>query len=1516
MQSKYLLLIFGILAVFSLIPAVHAATPSIGLEVTYPEDNLSVNQNRFFHVTANVSCFTSDCGDINVSLDPYPAECSSYTAVDWDANSIYQPYTTGDCSSGLTPGWYRMTGTYKAIPTQRSYIDMICNTHAPGFLDFSYPTAPGATTAGNICYHWNGNTCEWYSAGIQVTNCAGYYVYYLTPSPVCTLHPCTTDAIAPPPQDKFGLVNETPGAIPFYTNQSNPRTISLNTNQSQLVTFWVNATGAPWDYQFFAYANLTADPTINNQTPNWTVSIYPQPQVEFVDLPSSVTTPDPSVNVTINLSTEYFLGAPESVDLDSLWWNDGTSNHSYSAPVNHTFSVGSYLLTAYANDTEGNVYSSSETLDIGPVACGDSVSDDVVMTSNLDCSSYSGNALVVDSDNILIDCDGYSISGSGSYTGINLNSRTNVTIKNCSISNFYDGIYMGYTDGSHILSNNMSDCYYGLNMYYSDFNDIMYNNFLDNEYGFYLYQSDSNMIGRNNANETGTMNFGGSCPFLFLGNGDGYDYYTDLAGESLGGSKAETPLYEAGMYELGNFESKDGIYKMKIREVIPESDFVDELKLAIVDVPEGYGVLNQWHNTYSDNVAPPKGFMTIKDPKAPVSAVDKYGNDVLEEVSGKDGVPLPMQGNEPNSVIVDFGAIDNPQYAKLVITGWAAYGTDAESPYQKNLIIEAMDADGEWAEAKAFGKFTGDSRTFVFDIADILKANDTRMRISAAFSRTNTNILDQVLLDDSEPVDIEVTYVDPSVADLQWGGSTGVDYGNTEHRHIVTDEQLPDVERYFMYGNFTKYGDVGPLLEDADDMFAVMRHGDELSLEFQDIAPAPGKDRHAFLLADVMYSIKYTTSRFVSDSIEPMPFHGMSEYPYGDNESYPDDAEHRAYRSEWNTRSYEAPVKYGGSLPYSYNNTVFENVIIGDMYATGLYLYNEEETKLLYNNISGVEVGIDLYDSYATEVTGNRVFSEGGRALIIHQDSSDSIVEDNVFYSDSSEWCNFDGCGAVYLGRTEGNTLERNNLTGISGNGLVLGYSDWNDFTDNIIVATDGEYAIYMWDSSDNSFLHNTLMSDYWVYDNGGDNSYNDEDSGNRYFTEDGTPAVAIFNITDDDSNGWADSGSDIPFSCDTVGECDSAYSFWSGDGEDWHPFVSEVVPESGGDDDSSPRTLSLGLESTCDGNIVTVEGAGDEAHVVVKDSGGNVVAAGQTSGDGFTFSGCGLEGLVIKATQSGYLPGTLLGVDTVSCASCGQNMTGCALDSDCLSSQRCTSGVCVNVPCECGAYENRQCMPYACCSDSQCAADELCQNHLCAKKPAFECTSDAQCPATKYCDKPTGAAGGSCKDVTGQCGQVVNHAFVPYGYECGTETGCPTCPSGSSCESHVCMAKNDLSCPSTGIVGDRKTCAATENNQPCSLCDFVYTDPTGKNFIGRTDENGNFDLPLNMQGTYRVALLKDGAVVKVIEVKAFPQAQPQEPQKPAATGPDMGMVLMLLFLMLLVVLGIVYWRSRGQKKK
>jgi hypothetical protein len=39
-----------------------------------------------------------------------------------------------------------------------------------------------------------------------------------------------------------------------------------------------------------------------------------------------------------------------------------------------------------------------------------------------------------------------------------------------------------------------------------------------------------------------------------------------------------------------------------------------------------------------------------------------------------------------------------------------------------------------------------------------------------------------------------------------------------------------------------------------------------------------------------------------SQTVEPLPFHAMTSYPYSPREHYPADAAHEAYRKQYNTR--------------------------------------------------------------------------------------------------------------------------------------------------------------------------------------------------------------------------------------------------------------------------------------------------------------------------------------------------------------------------------------------------------------------------------------------------------------------------------------------------------------------------------------------------------------------------------------------------------------------------------------
>ena len=399
-----------------------------------------------------------------------------------------------------------------------------------------------------------------------------------------------------------------------------------------------------------------------------------------------------------------------------------------------------------------------------------------------------------------------------------------------------------------------------------------------------------------------------SCPFLFLWTGGAWEYYTDLAGSVLahGNALIQPQHYYGGIYKLGNYAADNGVYRMKIRETIHEADYLDQAELVLVDAPGGYEVFSCWSFTSQLGFTSPEDLVSVHDPRAPVSAQDAQGNDVLQAVSQRDENPLPITAFQKSSVIVDFGPIEHPGHAKLVVTAWTHF-QDLRGiqfpPFVAGTTIETQDQNGEWVVRLVAGRNPGDRRSWVIDIADIPKQDDTRMRITMAHTPWSLDVLDQVLLDDSPPVAFTVTRVKPRLADLHFAGSTNYTYSSLGRRIHSDDANNPVLADAVMYGNYTRYGDVLPLLDALDDRFVVMAHGDELTLEFDEPPQNPDTTRYAFLDADVFYTIKYYFDGLYTDSIDPIPFHGMPAYPYDPADwPYSNDPDYQDYLDRFNTR--------------------------------------------------------------------------------------------------------------------------------------------------------------------------------------------------------------------------------------------------------------------------------------------------------------------------------------------------------------------------------------------------------------------------------------------------------------------------------------------------------------------------------------------------------------------------------------------------------------------------------------
>jgi len=276
----------------------------------------------------------------------------------------------------------------------------------------------------------------------------------------------------------------------------------------------------------------------------------------------------------------------------------------------------------------------------------------------------------------------------------------------------------------------------------------------------------------------------------------------------------------------------------------------------------------------------------------------------------------------------------------------------------------------------------------------------------------------------------------------------------------------------------------------------------------------------------------------------------------------------------------------------------------------------------------------------------------------------------------------------------------------------------------------------------------------------------------------------------------------------------------------------------------------------------------------------------------------------VVQARKTGYNP-----IDTAFDFSTCSAVPMCTSDQDCPAPQACVDFVCAPVLCACGQIINHTCSQYECCSDAECGAGEVCKDHACVA--TFECARDADCPSSKYCDIAAGQSGGSCKDVSGACGQIIGHRFAPYNYECGSESGCSGCAEGFACMDHKCV-QFGIACPTTGIVSDKVICALIEKGQPCAGCDYVVTDPSGNRSRGKTDEDGNLGLLLALEGAYKVSIISGGQTVKEVLVQAIPKSPAQEPQNPTPLLDSTGMFWILAILLFLI--GLVYWRRRKKK--
>ena len=98
-------------------------------------------------------------------------------------------------------------------------------------------------------------------------------------------------------------------------------------------------------------------------------------------------------------------------------------------------------------------------------------------------------------------------------------------------------------------------------------------------------------------------------------------------------------------------------------------------------------------------------------------------------------------------------------------------------------------------------------------------------------------------------------------------------------------------------GLYTRYGNVLPLITAIDDRLAILESGDELRLLFpvSKLPALPGGWKRDFLLSVDGWAKDGDANTAFSQTVEPLPFHGMSQYPYSGGEHFPETDMQRQY---------------------------------------------------------------------------------------------------------------------------------------------------------------------------------------------------------------------------------------------------------------------------------------------------------------------------------------------------------------------------------------------------------------------------------------------------------------------------------------------------------------------------------------------------------------------------------------------------------------------------------------------
>ena len=409
------------------------------------------------------------------------------------------------------------------------------------------------------------------------------------------------------------------------------------------------------------------------------------------------------------------------------------------------------------------------------------------------------------------------------------------------------------------------------------------------------------------------------CPYIYSEGKDGFAYETTVGGASLIGTvnaeeHGSRMQFNPMWARLDRAAIKKGSVSTKILIAEDEIAYVDEAHLTVVEHPVGYEVLSSSSVSSPD----PHELYALRTAafRVPVAASWMEKADVTQGLSSLDDVAVAYDVSADNYYDLDFGAVTDPRNARLVIDGWKFQTTrglpaDVE---RRDARIEVRQSDGSFKTVLELPYPRGDRKAVTFDLSAVRWPEGAyRMRLWTGTSEAGTAMwyLNRVRLTEEAPVPTRETEVAPSTATLSFSGAPELlGWGNNRPRESVPNGAGRLTSSMLTYGQFTRYGDVRLPLGAVDDMLVVMRKGDVIDLSFERVpAPKKGVEQTLFLRTELLFKPLVCPDcegpTELSKNVLPLPFHGMTRYPYGSDEHYPTDAAHQRFLEEYLSREYQ-----------------------------------------------------------------------------------------------------------------------------------------------------------------------------------------------------------------------------------------------------------------------------------------------------------------------------------------------------------------------------------------------------------------------------------------------------------------------------------------------------------------------------------------------------------------------------------------------------------------------------------